>query len=151
MKAGQLLSTSLEAQTRGSRLTAHLEGLKSDCRVSALHEIPFALEDLRGAGPGGRECRVGLSQTCRAVGNGLDDLRAGRKEKNNNSRADRRGVVRLIQQRFAALTGSLSRSPVEQEGSVTERRLCLGLLLRPPRAPSFPIPSTKLEHEPSQV
>ena len=114
MKAGQLLSTSLEAQTRGPRLTAHLEGLKSDCRVSALHEIPSALEDLGGAGPGGRECRVGLSQTCLSVGNGLDDLRTGRKEKNNNPRADRMGVVRLIQQPFAALRGSLSRSPVEQ-------------------------------------
>lgn len=33
------------------------------------------------------------------------------------------GVVGLIQQGFAALRGSLSRSPVEQEGSVTERRL----------------------------
>lgn len=76
MKAGQLLSTSLEAETRGPRLTAHLEGLKSDRTVSALPEISSALEDLGGAEPRGRECKVGLSQTCLAVGNGLDDLRA---------------------------------------------------------------------------
>lgn len=76
MKAGQLLSTSLEAQTREPRLTAHLEGLKSDRTVSALPEISSALEDLAGAEPRGRECKVGLSQTCLAVGNGLDDLRA---------------------------------------------------------------------------
>ena len=59
MKAGQLLSTSLEAQTRGPRLTAHLEGLKSDRRVSALPEISSALEDLGGAGPGDRRLKVG--------------------------------------------------------------------------------------------
>lgn len=60
MKADQLLSTSLEAQTRGPQLTAHLEGLKSDRRVSALPEISSPLEDLgvqgRGAGNAGWDC-----------------------------------------------------------------------------------------------